>query len=166
MFRKLSSQGKSSPSPPNTPPRRKSPSPPRTKSKSPSPEAPTRYQAYRVEYIGQPNHEALFVETHEEGNRTGHVYHVTGTILRGMTYEHKRGKQPEASATFVAKHSIGTISTNRYSDVDDICRSIPVPGAQLTLGGKKKNPNQPIRRCGEWTSEAIQELRASGVLKH
>jgi hypothetical protein len=150
-----------------TPPKGKTPSPtPKAKSKSPSPEAPARYQAYRVEYAGRPNHEALFVETHEESDKTGHVYHVTGNILRGMTYEHKWGRKPEASGSFVAKHSIGTISAADYFAVEEICRSIAVPGAQLTLGGNKTNPNQPIRRCGEWTSDAIHQLRARGVLKN
>lgn len=157
---------RTSPSPGTRTPRGETPSPPRTKTRTPSPEAPAPYQVYRVEYDGAPNHEAIFVETNEDGATTGHMYHVTGNTLRGMTYEHKRARQPESSATFVAKHRLGTISAADYSAVDGICRSIPVPGAQFTLGGKKLRPNEPIRRCGEWTRDAIHELRARGGLRH
>jgi hypothetical protein len=152
----------------SSPPRAtKSPSPPgpaREKSKSPSP--PPSYDVYRVEYLGQPNHVAIFVETHEDGQKSGVLYHVTGNILAGMTYERKLAKQPEQSATYEGKTSIGTISAAKYSQVNGICQSVPVPGRQLKLNGQRINPNVPLRRCGEWVDDAINLLRARGVLKN
>jgi hypothetical protein len=158
---------KRSPSPARrTSPRKgKSPSPPRTKSRTPSPEASVAYQVYRVEYIGTPNHESIFIETNEDGPKTGHRYHVVGSILNGMTYEHKKARQPESSATYATKQYLGTIAVATYRAVDGICRSIAVPGAQMNLRGQRLRPNEPLRRCGEWTKDAIQALRASGVLR-
>jgi hypothetical protein len=46
-----------------------------------------------------------------------------------------------------------------------VCRSIPVPGAQMTLGGKLKDPSKPLRRCGDWVNEAINKLIAEGLVK-
>jgi hypothetical protein len=152
-------------SPPRASPPRASPprvSPPR---KTPSPEAPARYRVFRCEYLGNPNHEAVFVETHENGADSGHLYHVVGNILTGMRYEEKPALRPESSASFDRKEYLGTIAVAYLGSINQICRTISVPGSQVDLKGRRLYPGQPLRRCGEWTADAVNELRARGVLQ-
>jgi hypothetical protein len=47
-----------------------------------------------VLYLGVPRHESIFIETHELGKSSGHLYHVIGNILDGMKYEDRRYKIP------------------------------------------------------------------------
>ena len=122
------------------------------------------YRVFHVYYHGTPDHEAIFVETHENGTDSGHLYHVTGSILMGMTYEHKRARRPEDSAEFHEKSYIGRLKQSDYGRVDLICRGVSVPGRQLDLRGRRLDPTKPVRRCGEWTADAIQDLRNHNVL--
>ncbi|KAK6350235.1 hypothetical protein TWF696_006471 [Orbilia brochopaga] len=123
-----------------------------------------QYPVYRVEYLGNPvNHEAIFVQTNENGPRSGHLYHVIGSIQRGMMYEEKPARHPEDSEAYVSKHEIGSVSAIRYSRVDTICRSITPPEKQFE-GARKLYPGRPLRRCGEWTAEVIAALREAEVL--
>lgn len=81
-----------------------------------------------------------------------------------MRYDEKAARQPEESASYAGKTQIGSISVAKYSEVDGICRSISVPGKQMRLNGQRIDPNVPLRRCGEWVADAIDLLRARGVL--
>src|SRR5436305_344467 len=56
--------------------------------RTPSPPAGC-YRVYHVLYFGARSHESIFIETHELGEWTGHLYHVIGNLLNGMTYEDK-----------------------------------------------------------------------------
>lgn len=122
------------------------------------------YQVYTVEYLGSPNHIALFVETGSNGDGT--LFHVVGTILQGMRFETK-SNTPDQSATFVkgSKKYIGQVKKEAMAQFETICRSIAPPGAQMTLGGKRKDPSKPLRRCGEWVSEAKSKLVGDGLVK-
>ncbi|KIW80747.1 hypothetical protein Z517_07363 [Fonsecaea pedrosoi CBS 271.37] len=122
------------------------------------------YRVFHVYTHGARDHEAIFVETHENGTGSGHTYHVTGNILMGMTYEHKRATRPDDRAEFHEKRDIGHVKQSDYERVELICRGIAVPGRQLNLKGQKLDPTKPVRRCGEWAADAIQELRDQGVL--
>ncbi|KAK7212016.1 hypothetical protein V2G26_019194 [Clonostachys chloroleuca] len=120
------------------------------------------YQVYLVEYLGAPrNHHAIFVETDADGS--GQIFHVKGDIQNGMTYESKAGRKPETSASFVSKSPIGQIDESGRSRIDGILRGIPPPKKQFN-GPKRLYPREPLRRCQEWTREAIQALRSEGVL--
>lgn len=93
------------------------------------------YRVFYVYYHGKPEYEAIFVETHENGTVSGHLYHVTGNILMGMTYEHKRARRPEDSAEFHEKRYIGRVKRFDYARVEPIYRGIAVLGRQLDLKG-------------------------------
>jgi hypothetical protein len=121
------------------------------------------YNVYKISYIGVPrDHHVIFVETNADG--TGHIFQVTGDIQTGMTHGHKVGKKPEDSASYVGKEYIGTISTTSYARIESIVNSIEPPKKQFN-GPNRINPQEPLRRCQEWTAEAIQALKDSGVLK-
>ncbi|TVY50553.1 hypothetical protein LCER1_G008410 [Lachnellula cervina] len=124
------------------------------------------FNVYLVEYSGMPrNHRGIFVETKEDGGRSGYLYQVTGDILHGMVYQHKPAKEPETSATFSGlKELIGTVTTNNYVHIRSVVDSIPPPKKQYD-GFKKIFPNEPLRRCHEWTNEAIQALKDRGIIQ-
>ncbi len=123
------------------------------------------YAVYRVSYVGLPrDHHAIFIETHESGDGTGHIFQVTGNIQTGMTFEDKPAKQPESSASYAGKTKIGNITAANYpQQVKTICQSIPPPKKQFD-GPKKIYPAEPIRRCQEWTDDAIGALTEAQVV--
>lgn len=121
------------------------------------------YAVYLVSYLGAPrDHHAIFVETNAD--HSGFIFQVTGDIQRGMTFGHKPAKRPEDSNSFVSKSYIGTVSETNYARIQSIVDAIPPPPKQFN-GPKRINPSEPLRRCQEWTSEAIQALTDQGVLQ-
>ncbi|KAI9672637.1 MAG: hypothetical protein M1831_000072 [Alyxoria varia] len=122
------------------------------------------YRVYHVEFAGLPrNHHAIFVETNEQEPGNGYTFQVTGNIQQGMTYEEVISKSPESSIEFLGKEEVGALKIDNYKDFLSICQSTPVPMRQFD-GSKRLYPDQPLRRCEEWTNETVQALRASGVI--
>src|SRR5271155_5465815 len=112
------------------------------------------HNVFRVSYTGMPrDHHVIFVETHSD--LSGHVYQVTGDIQNGMSFEDKPGRKPEESATFQSKTLIGKVTAAKLSRIKEICQGIPPPKKQFQ-GPHRLYPEQPLRRCQEWTAEAIQ----------
>ncbi|KAI9736739.1 MAG: hypothetical protein M1834_000943 [Cirrosporium novae-zelandiae] len=124
------------------------------------------YNVYLMRYAGMPrDHLTIFVETNEDGSETGYIYQVTGDIQTGMTHGHKKSYQnPEQSATFLGKELIGKVSVEKYPRVKEICDSIVPPKKQFERN-TRLYPSEPLRRCQEWTQEAIQELKTAEVLQ-
>jgi len=121
------------------------------------------HNVYRVAFLGTPrDHHVIFVETKVDGS--GVIFQVRGDIQNGMTYEFKDGKKPEDSASFVSKTPIGKVSLADVPRIDPICKRIPPPPKQFN-GPKRINPSIPLRRCQEWTQEAVQALQNEGILK-
>ncbi|KAJ2894820.1 hypothetical protein MKZ38_007201 [Zalerion maritima] len=122
------------------------------------------YQVFLVEYLGVPlNHHAIFVETTPE-NGTGYIFQVIGNIQNGMEYENKVGYRPEESQSFVSKSFLGSVDAVNYGRIGEICSSIPPPKKQFQ-GSRRLYPGEPLRRCHEWTQDAIAELSNAGVLQ-
>ncbi|KAI9930081.1 hypothetical protein ASPWEDRAFT_35347 [Aspergillus wentii DTO 134E9] len=123
------------------------------------------YSVYRVAESGLPrDHHLIFVETHEQGPQTGHLYNVIGEIQNGMIFEHRAAEEPEKSPVFFSKEEIGTVTHADYSRFLPVCQEIPVPKKQFQ-GAKRLYPNEPLRRCQEWADEAIQGLVDAKVLQ-
>lgn len=124
------------------------------------------YNVYLVDYIGMPrNHHGIFVETHESGDKTGYLYQVSGSIQTGMVHEHKRARQPETSSSFGGlKNLLGIVTLDNYQYMRSTCDNIPPPEKQFN-GPKRIYPNIPLRRCQEWTNEAIEALISQGVIE-
>ncbi|KAH8423579.1 uncharacterized protein LDX57_001339 [Aspergillus melleus] len=124
----------------------------------------TTYATYRVAEFGLPrDHQLLFVETHESGPRSGHIYHVIGNIQEGMTFNHRPGGPPEEEPSFATKDLLGRVAVADYSRFLAVCEAIPVPKKQFQ-GAKRLYPSEPLRRCGEWADEATKALVDEGVI--
>jgi hypothetical protein len=75
------------------------------------------FNVYLVDSMGMPrNHQAIFVETHEDGDKTGYLYQVTVNLQTGMIHEHRKTIQPEMINSFGdLKQLIGTVTPNNCS---------------------------------------------------
>lgn len=121
------------------------------------------YYIYKVASLGTPrNHHAIFVETDASGS--GVQFHVTGNIQSGMSFETEAAQRPEQSVTFVDKTLLGWVAVGNFQYIEGVCRGVPPPLKQFD-GPKRLYPKEPLRRCQEWTNEAIQALAASGLLQ-
>jgi len=129
------------------------------------------YEVYTAEYIGQPNHVAIYIETQPSTNeqtRNGLMYHVVGNILQGMNYQKRDSKDPLLSATYVAhtKKKIGTIAIGNLARFEpECCNAIAPPGPQVTLNGKRKDPSKPLYRCNHWLDDVISLAFQKGIFK-
>lgn len=121
------------------------------------------YNVYRVSYAGLPrDHHAIFVEVNND--QSGHIFQVTGDIQNGMRHDDKPAKKPEESATYQGKEYIGKVAAGDFARIKPTCESIPPPKKQFE-GPRKLYPNEPLRRCQEWTQEAVSALVTTGILK-
>lgn len=119
---------------------------------------------YRVSSLGVPmDHHAIFVETEED--QSGWVFQVTGNIQNGMLHDNKPTKRPEDSLTYQGKVLIGTVAAANFARVKPTCENIPAPKKQFE-GARRLYPNEPLRRCQEWTRDAIDALIKAEILKN
>lgn len=128
------------------------------------------YNVYTAEFQGHPNHISIFVLTAEQSDKSGRLFHVTGSIVvggGGMTYEERLSVNPQDSGTYEkgTYKRIGSVDVTDMNQFRAICQSIPPPGPQMTLGGQLANPAQPLRRCTEWVEETVDALTRAGVLR-
>lgn len=66
------------------------------------------YNVYTTEYRGSPNHVTIFIEI--KSDKQGRLFHVTGNILSGITYETREGSNPSQSFSYVPGSLIGTVN--------------------------------------------------------
>ncbi|KAF1956560.1 hypothetical protein CC80DRAFT_593303 [Byssothecium circinans] len=108
------------------------------------------------------NHQAIFISTSPDGSGT--LFQVTGNIQDGMVFGHRESKAPEESPTFISKEHIGTILKTDFDRVQTVVEEVEPPKKQFDKG-KRLYPREPLRRCQEWTAEAVQALRDAAILK-
>ena len=108
------------------------------------------------------DHHAIFVETDADG--ADYKFHVVGSIATGMQYGHRRTQKPELSATFLSRTHLGTVSVANYALIKSVVEKVPAPPKQFN-GPRRINPSVPLRRCQEWTADAIQALKDEGILE-
>ncbi|KAL3455590.1 hypothetical protein BJX64DRAFT_272106 [Aspergillus heterothallicus] len=129
------------------------------------------YTVYTAEYIGSPNHEAIYIETDPAAPETsyrGRRYHVTGTILQGMVYECKGSLDPDHEAEHVpgTKKKVGVVDVGDLKRFEDeCCRAVPPPPPQVTLAGKRLYPGAPLYRCGEWRRDVVALAIEKGIFR-
>lgn len=122
------------------------------------------HPVYLVATIGAPrNHHALFVETDSVTGR-GVVFQVTGNIQNGMQFETENRQCPEQSIGFVKKSHLGHVAADSLHLVEDTCRANPAPKRQFD-GPKRLYPDEPLRRCQEWTKETVDSLISRRILQ-
>ncbi|KAI6865386.1 hypothetical protein KC343_g8763 [Hortaea werneckii] len=123
----------------------------------------TSFKVYKAESPGMPrDHHAIFVETNI--GTSGRIFHVTGTIAQGMLYEEKEITFPDVSYSQEDMTLLGAVDKADLDQFRQVCQSIPPPKKQFE-GPKRLYPKEPLRRCQEWTVEAIDALKIHGVLK-
>lgn len=124
------------------------------------------YEVYTAEYIGFPNHCAIFVETIPE--EEGILFHVTGGNARSsMKYEKKRGKHPTASISFIPGSMIrfGTLKITDLASFESACEAVAVPGAQLNDQQTSKDSSKTERRCGDWVQDVKDKVIAEKIVQ-
>ena len=129
------------------------------------------YNVYTVEYLGEPNHVAIYVEkepvseTNKKGSGT--LYHVVGSILMGMRYENKLSHNFKHSASFIPDSNvlIRQVEGSDMSLFGLVCETVSPPGAQLTIRGGRIDRSNPLRRCREWVKEVVEKLLTDGLVK-
>lgn len=85
---------------------------------------------------------------------------MTGTILRGMSYESKPVNDPDQSATFVlgSMTYLREIRKSHLEQLDEACRVVEPPGPLLRNNGSRIDPSKPIRQCEEWVGEVKENF--------
>ncbi|ATY62503.1 hypothetical protein A9K55_009228 [Cordyceps militaris] len=120
------------------------------------------HRVYLSVSLGAPrNHHAIFIESQLDG--PGTVLQATGNIQHGMTFQVKKHNRPQASLEFLRKEYLGWVSTQDLHRVERVCAAVPPPKKQFE-GPKRLYPGEPLRRCQEWTREAVDALAAAGIL--
>ncbi len=124
----------------------------------------SRYSVYKVVSHGFPlDHHAIVVEMNTDGS--SYLFQVTGTTQVGMTHGHKpQDGPPEDSATFAVKDYLGSVLTTNYAQIEPTVNGVEPPKKQFQLN-KRLYPQEKLRTCQEWTTEAIQALREANVLQ-
>ncbi|KAJ8109830.1 hypothetical protein OPT61_g7170 [Boeremia exigua] len=121
------------------------------------------YSVYLVSSIGAPrNHHAIFFET--ERYISGYIFQVTGNIQSGMTFGHRKTTNSEDLASFIDRTFLGTIAESDFARIQPVVETIPPPPKQFN-GPKRIDPSRPLRRCQEWTKDAVEALRAHDILR-
>ncbi|KAJ5194733.1 uncharacterized protein N7498_008171 [Penicillium cinerascens] len=129
------------------------------------------YNVYTVESLGngERNHKAIYIETNPTAAQKsfkGALYHVTGTILNGMTYESRDTIDPEQLPEHIpgTKKQIATIAAPDLARFEDeCCLTVPPPRAQITLSGKRLFPQIPLYRCREWLADVEKVAVEKGI---
>ncbi|RAH54411.1 hypothetical protein BO85DRAFT_103486 [Aspergillus piperis CBS 112811] len=129
------------------------------------------YDVYLTEQHGVRNHLAIFIETMPDAEpfcNSGRLYHVVGTILRGMDYGHRNTPDPELLPGYVmdSKRKIAVIARDDVIRFERECaEEIPPPPAQLTLSGKPLNRAVPLYRCTDWVEDVVHLALELGIFK-
>ena len=82
---------------------------------------------YRAYYWGAVVHNAIFLETEEDGS--GEIYHVTGSVAEGYTYEMIPSKNPARSNRFSGMPFLGHLKRNKKTEICRHMRADPCPRA-------------------------------------
>ncbi|KAI9677355.1 MAG: hypothetical protein M1822_008162 [Bathelium mastoideum] len=122
------------------------------------------FEVYFVSHLGIPkDHHAIFVETNAD--KSGVLFHVIGSVQQGMRFEQKQSRDPLDSPLCNNKEHLGTVAETNYNDIENIVSAIESPKKQHAKT-KHINPHQSLRICQEWTAEAIQALKETGILRN
>ena len=121
------------------------------------------YNMYLRETIGAVrDHHAIFVECGQDG--AGYIFQVVGNIQQGMVFGHRRAKKAADEDECLGQEKIGMVTKANVDRIQSIIEKLPPPSKQFN-GSKRIDPKVPLRRCQEWTADAIQLLRDEGVLE-
>ncbi|KAL4933724.1 uncharacterized protein BDV17DRAFT_286542 [Aspergillus undulatus] len=132
------------------------------------------YDVFTAEYKGDPNHVAIYIETHpaadgEELHPKGRLYHILGNILHGMKYEKRDSDTSLISHRKYAQNTLKKIGTIAVEDIDqfkkECCKGVPPPGSQISDDGNPKDSSKPEYRCKDWADDMVKLALDKGILK-
>jgi hypothetical protein len=132
---------------------------------------PKSFEVYKVQFVGQPNHVALYVETQpnaEVERGKGVKYDVTGTILMGMEYRKQECEDPVLDATYVpdSKEKVATIGAGDLERFEtECCEAVAPPASQVFLNGRRKDTSKPLYRCNHWVDDVVKLALEKGIFK-
>lgn len=130
----------------------------------------TDYTAYLNLYeggLGGDDHCGLFLETLAQGEGTGELFHVVGSVGpgAGMKFEHKQVTQNIAgSLTFKSKSQVGYVSDSKKSEVLSVAQALPPPKS-IFNEMRKITPAPPKYNCQNWATDLVASLKGKGVIK-
>ena len=126
----------------------------------------THYPISLESYLGLPrDHHAIFVRINDSNENCGHLFHVVGTIQRGMSLEIIHDSQdPKGSFSHATSQTVGWVPHAKLDQVKEVCKTIPPPTKQWD-GNRRLVPADQVRRCQEWVAEVLEMLKQKGIME-
>ena len=114
---------------------------------------------------GGPRSKAIFVRINDSNRNYGHLFHVGGTIPRGMSLEVRQNcHDPRKSFSHKANQTVGWVPHAKVDQVKEVCETIPPPAKQRD-GTRRLVPADQVRRCQEWVAEVLEMLKQKGIME-
>ncbi|KAK4034988.1 hypothetical protein C8A01DRAFT_18299 [Parachaetomium inaequale] len=133
----------------------------------------THYRVFLGFYLGlRGDHHGIYVETDVNTNpvepsqqNRGQLFHSRGSLQTGMHLEVKPVICPLFSVSGKAVQQLGWVSRDNFRErIEEVCRGVPQPKKQFQLN-KRLFPDEPLRHCQHWASDAVEALFHAGVLE-
>lgn len=129
----------------------------------------THYPVYLSAHLGggERDHHLIFIQTDindDEVPAGGYYFHVVGTLQIGMAINFEKRRHPFHSYTFKWLQHKGWMRHGDLEKAKEICNGVAPPAKQFD-GPRRLAKGTPLRRCQHWAAEALDAMRAEGVLK-
>jgi hypothetical protein len=133
---------------------------------APPPIPEGRHRVYCIyDNTGGPRHsQSVFLESNAYGVGSGTLFHVIGSLNKGMIFETRVDLDPTQSPSFESRVYLGHVDVENHARLEGICREVEVPGKQLRPNGKTIDRSKPLRRGADWVAEVVEALYREGVV--
>lgn len=138
--------------------------PPELPNDPPVPEGSHRVYCIYDDTGGPRHSQSIFLESNEYGAGSGTLFHVIGSLNKGMIFETRVDLDPTQSPSFESRVYLGSIVAGDHARLEAICREVEVPGKQLRRNSKTIDRSKPVRRGAEWAAEVIEALYREGIV--
>jgi hypothetical protein len=107
---------------------------------------------------------SLFLETNAHGPLSGTLFHVIGSLNKGMMFETRVDLDPTQSPAFESRVFLGSVLVGEEGRFESVCKAAEVPGKQVRRGGGVIEKGKPVRGGREWVTEVVERLYAERML--
>ena len=128
---------------------------------------PNHHRVYTIyTSTSGPHHsQSLFLETNSHGPLSGTIFHVIGSLNKGMMFDTHVDLDPTSSPDFESRVFLGSIAEGDEGRFERVVRGVEVPGRQVRSSGKKVVEREKGLRGGrEWVAEVVERLYSEGVM--
>jgi hypothetical protein len=144
------------------------PSPPQIETPSAPPIPPNHHRVYTI-YDSTPgprHNQSIFLESNVHGTGSGTLFHVIGSLNKGMIFETRVDLDPTQSPSFESRVFLGSVlaSEGGLERFEEVCRAVEVPGKQVRRNGVVIERGRPVRGGKEWVAEVVAALYREGVV--